>query len=172
MARRLAGVCCGLLLLLLSACTAASQEPSPPVTTGFSCRADIRYKDMELTGTLSRSTAGTLQLTFSAPDTLDGVTVEWQGDRVTASLYGLSFDLSPDTLPAGALGAALTGALDAVWRAPGEGTLTDQGWRWEGSGENGGVILLADPADGSLLSMEMPAIPLSVSFADFELTPT
>lgn len=171
MARRLVLLCC-CIWLTLSGCQATTEETKPPVTTGFSCEADIRYKDMELTGRLSRSTAGTMQLTFSAPDTLKGVTVEWQGDTVTASLYGLAFELSPDTLPAGALGKVLTDALDTVWRAPEEGTLTDAGWRWEGSAQNRSVTLLADPADGSLLSLEMAAIPLSVSFRNFETTPT
>ena len=123
---------------------------------------------MTLKGTLTRTTAGTLSMTFSEPDTLKGVTAEWNGETVRASLYGLSFDLSPSTLPAGALGKVLTDALDAALRSPKDGALTEEGWRWEGTGQNGTVTILSDPDDGSLLSMEVPSVPLTASFSSFK----
>lgn len=111
-----------------------------------------------------------MALTFSQPDTLKGITAQWNGDKVQASLYGLSFDLSPDTLPAGALGSVLTDALDAVLRAPTAGRLTEEGFCWEGTGQNGAITVLSDPQDGSLLSLEIPSVPLSATFDGFERT--
>lgn len=170
MTRRLAALgCC--LVLFLSACRSGGGDAPPdPITTDFSCEADIQYRDMQVKGTLSRSSAGTLSLTFSEPDTLKGITAQWNGDTVKASLYGLSFDLSPDTLPAGALGSVLTDALDAVLRTPAAGTLTEEGFCWEGSGQNGSIEVLSDPEDGSLLSLEIPSVPLTASFEGFKKT--
>lgn len=169
MLRRAFVIFVGCVLIGLSACGTASggSSSSNPVVSDFSCEADIRYQDMNLKGTLSRTTAGTLAMTFSEPETLKGITAEWNGETVSASLYGLSFDLSPDTLPTGALGKVLTDALDAALRAPGDGTLTEDGLRWEGTGQNGTITILSDPDDGSLLSMEVPSIPLTASFSDF-----
>ncbi len=172
MPRRLIALCC-VLVAGLCACRAGGDTATPdPVTTDFSCQADIRYRDMSIKGTLSRSNAGTLTLSFSQPDTLKGVSAQWTGDTVRATLHGLSFDLSPDTLPAGALGSVLIDALDAAVRAPTAGTLCDEGLRWEGSGKNGAITMLCDSQDGSLLSLEMPAVPLSASFTGFEKTVT
>ena len=141
MPRRLIALCC-VLVAGLCACRAGGDTATPdPVTTDFSCQADIRYRDMS-------------------------------GDTVRATLHGLSFDLSPDTLPAGALGSVLIDALDAAVRAPTAGTLCDEGLRWEGSGKNGAITMLCDSQDGSLLSLEMPAVPLSASFTGFEKTVT
>ena len=173
MARRWAVFCC-CVMLMASGCRSAGggDTVSEPVTTDFSCEADIRYRDMELKGTLSRSAAGTLALTFAKPDTLKGVTVQWDGEAVKASLYGLSFDLSPDVLPAGAVGNLMTDALDAVLRAPTTGTATENGVRWEGTGQNGDIALLWDPTDGSLLSLDIPTVPLAATFDGFQSTVT
>lgn len=169
MLRRAFVIFAGCALIGLSACGTAGggSSSSDPVVSDFSCEADIHYQDMNLKGTLSRTTAGTLAMTFSEPETLKGITAEWNGDTVSASLYGLSFDLSPDTLPAGALGKVLTDALDTALRSPDDGTLTEEGWRWEGSGQNGTVTILSDPDDGSLLSMEVPSVPLTATFSGF-----
>lgn len=166
------GLCAmlGFCLTFTCACHSQGADSSSPVTTGFSCEADIRYQDMSLQGSLSRSSAGTLSITFSQPETLNGVTVEWTGETVKASLHGLSFELPPDALPAGALGGVLTDALDAALRTPTEGRLTQEGWQWEGTGQSGEITILSDPADGYLLSLEVPEIPLSVSFSNFEQT--
>lgn len=159
---------CALLGLCACGSAGGGSSSSDPVVSDFSCEADIHYQDMTLKGTLTRTTAGTLSMTFSEPDTLKGVTAEWNGETVRASLYGLSFDLSPSTLPAGALGKVLTDALDAALRSPKDGALTEEGWRWEGTGQNGTVTILSDPDDGSLLSMEVPSVPLTASFSSFK----
>ena len=141
MRRWLTWCCCG-WLIWLTGCQAVTDENAAPVTTGFSCEAAIRYKDMDITGLLTRSGAGTLSLEF----------------------------LSPDTLPASALGSALTEALDAAFLAPEQGQLTEEGFRWEGVGPNGTMVLLTDPEDGSLRSLSLPQIPLTVSFSRFKLS--
>ena len=169
MRRWLVWCCCG-WLIWLTGCQAVTDENAAPVTTGFSCEAAIRYKDMDITGLLTRSGAGTLSLEFLSPDTLKGIVATWDGEKVTASLYGMSIDLPPDTLPASALGSALTEALDAAFLAPEQGQLTEEGFRWEGVGPNGTMVLLTDPEDGSLRSLSLPQIPLTVSFSRFKLS--
>jgi hypothetical protein len=158
-------------LTFLTGCRGAPPSAvDAPVTDGFTCEADITYKDTRLAGTLSRAGAGTLKLAFSAPDTLKGITVEWQGDAVTASLYGLSFSLSEQALPAGALGRVLIDALDAASRSSDGVRITGAALTWTGAGQNGAVTLTADPADGRLLSLEMPGVPLKATFSGFHTT--
>ena len=69
---------------------------------------------MQVKGHLTRLTTGTLSLDIDEPETLKGMTMQWDGETVSVKMYGLSFGLDPAAVPETALGRSLLAALDAA----------------------------------------------------------
>lgn len=155
---------------LLCACSPQEKAPEKPVTTGFSCDVDMSYQDMQISGRLIRESAGTLTLEFTEPASLDGLSMQWDGETITMKAGALSFGVDPAAIPESALGKGLLDALDAGYRSQEEGELTDQGLSTTGQSVNGDFEILSDPATGSLLSLEIPKLHVTASFSNFQLT--
>ena len=139
MTRRFFGLCLALLmaLLLCTACNSQNKNPEKPVTTGFACDVDMTYQDMRVKGHLTRMSAGTLKMEFTEPATLNGMSMEWDGETISVKYAGLSFGVDPAAVPESALGKGLLDALDAGFRSGGEGQMTDKGLSVTGQSVNG-----------------------------------
>ena len=70
-----------------------------PNTAEFSCDIRAIYKELAVAGSLTRHSIGTLELAFTEPATLNGLTAVWDGETVTMHLYGLSFSTDPAAIP-------------------------------------------------------------------------
>ena len=70
------------LAVLLCGCSKQSTAPSPPV---LHFRADFSagYRGMKLCGSVDRTSSNVCELTFSAPDTLNGLHIRRQNGVVT-----------------------------------------------------------------------------------------
>ncbi len=158
-----------LLTLLLTGCQ--QETPSAdPVGSGFTCQIQADYKELDVKGTLERQGAGMLKLTFSAPESLAGMSALWDGESVHLELSGMSFSVDPATVPESALGAEITAVLDAAIRGEGERTQEGDKLIVRGSGNNGAYELVCDAYTGAPLSLSVPALPLSVTFSNFRET--
>lgn len=87
----------------------------------------MTYQDMRVKGHLTRMSAGTLKMEFTEPATLNGMSMEWDGETISVKYAGLSFGVDPAAVPESALGKGLLDALDAGFRSGGEGQMTDKG---------------------------------------------
>ena len=140
-----------------------------PVTTGFSCDIDVNYQDMKVKGVLTRTLAGTLNLDISEPETLKGMSMQLNGEKITLKLHGLSFDVNPDLIPQSALGKTLLGILDAAIGNHDAGEVTDNGLLTKGSAVSGEFEILSDPETGRLLTISMPSSDLVAEFSNFSV---
>ena len=86
------------LLFIFSSCSAGTEKAEEPITSHFECDMDVQYRDMNVKGHLTRRTAGTLLLEITEPSTLNGLSMEWNGETILLKLHGLSFDVSPSAL--------------------------------------------------------------------------
>lgn len=159
-----------LVLMLLTAGCRQSTQTADPVGTDFTCRIQADYKDMAVEGTLVRQTAGTLKLTFSAPESLAGMSAVWDGESVKLEMGGLSFSVDPATVPESALGEEIMAVLDAAIRGEGNRTQEDGKLVLRGNGEHGAYELLCDVQTGIPLSLSVPSLPLAVTFSQVEQT--
>lgn len=153
--------------IALSGCT--GKEPEQPVVTDFSCTMQVQYGDLAVEGRLTRQSAGLLTMELTAPETLEGLTLEWDGQEVSVKMYGLSFGVDPSTFPSTALGSSLLAALDAATRLQGGGQLTAEGLETVGGEIGGEFTLLSDPNTGSLLALTIPSAGIRATFSDFQL---
>ncbi len=167
--RRGAVVVAVLLMVLITGCR--SSKTAEPVGSGFSCRIQADYKDMDVEGTLVRQTAGMLKITFSAPETLAGTTALWDGETVVLEMGGMSFSVDPSTVPESALGEEIVAVLDAAIRGEGDRHEEDGKLIISGSGSNGKYELACDAKTGVPVSLSVPAIPLFATFSEFKIDP-
>ncbi len=150
------------IVLLSTGCR--KQTASPPVTTDFSCDFTARYGEMKVKGTLTRYTAGTLQLAFTYPSTLQDIVAIWNGESIKVQYHDMTFQVTPSALPESALGEAVIWVLDEITR--GEGTTTESGDTVTISGSQGEVeyVYVYRAQNGEPLSLSIPSYDLEVTF--------
>lgn len=139
---------------------------------GFSCAVQGTYRGDTVAGTLQRGAAGLLTVTLDEPAALEGLTMTWNGETVTLQLLGVSWNVSPDALPQTALGVRLLDALDAVVYGESTGQpMADGRLCTTGMAGDAAFTLYSDAATGALLSLEVPAEELTLTFSDFHTQP-
>ena len=152
----------GLLCLCMAGCK--KQAVAPAATTDFSCNVRAVYDGLAVTGTLVRRSAGTLELAFTSPETLNGLTAVWDGEDVTLQMHGLSFSVNADALPEQALGEGVLAALDSALDKTMTPKLEGDTAVYEGTVEQGTYTLVCDKTSGKPLSLTMPSLQLQVTF--------
>lgn len=172
MLRRFAALCLTLFLFVFACACAKQKSAEKPITTGFECDVAVRYGEMNVKGHLTRSSAGTLTMDVSEPETLKGMSMIWNGEKVTLKMYGLSFDVDPENIPQSALGLSILKALDAVLSDKGSGTITDKGFTTKGVLNGSEFEIVSDPSTGKLLSLNIPSLELTANFTNFTLLNT
>ena len=83
-----------LTLFSLSACSSGKKGTEEPVTAGFECDMDVQYRDMDVKGHLTRQTAGTLRMEVTEPASLNGLSMEWNGEN-SCGFTGFPLTLTP-----------------------------------------------------------------------------
>ena len=111
-------LCCFSLLVLVG-CSAGSGAV-PPVTNGFTCTAAIDYRELSVEGTMTCLDDGKLMLSFTHPDTLSGVTISWDGERMAMELAGVTVHLEESAIPQSAL---IKSVLEVLNASHGDGVL-------------------------------------------------
>ena len=164
--RRIGGVLglwlCVCLCLALCGCRATE---APPETSAFSATVTLTAGDFTATATVRRAGIGQLQLDCTAPPSLAGFSVLQNGETVTLSKNGVSFAVSPDSMPQAALFLRLCRVLDDVAL----GNVNPQDGRVQGVCETTPYTLTFDEKTGELVALYLPNEEISVVFSDFSL---
>lgn len=159
-----------LSLLMMPGCKQAASKGQPAVT-GFECDADVNYKDMNVKGHLKRQAEGTLTMEVTEPETLKGLSMEWNGETISIKLYGFSFGVNPEQIPESALGKSILNTLDDALKAKDTASAAkgeDGTAKLEGDSENGAFELYFDPSSGALLELKIPDLDLDAKFSNFQ----
>lgn len=174
MPRRLLSLIVWFILVscLLCAGCARAGSTQPPLTSGFACDVAMHYRDMDVKGRLTRGAAGTLKMEFEAPSSLKGMSMEWDGETMSAKMYGMTFEVDPASVPESALGRSLLDVLDSAMRDKDAGELTEDGLRLNGETASGAYEMLSDPDTGNLISLKVPSLNLTADFSNFETAQT
>jgi|LSQX01.1.fsa_nt_gb hypothetical protein len=170
MLRRFTSLTLVVLIVLCFAACSKKADAEKPVVTGFSCDVEVKYGEMDVKGRLTRSSAGTLIFDVNEPKTLNGLSMQWNGETISLKLHGFSFGVDPETVPQSALGKCILGVLDAALGMHDGGKVTDEGLVTKGSSSSGEFEILSDPKTGSLLRLRIPSENLTATFSNFKLT--
>jgi hypothetical protein len=170
MLRRLLSLTLCLLFILSFAACKNKNKSEQPITTGFSCDVEVTYNDMNVKGRITRSSAGTLTFEVKEPKSLNGLSMQWDGDSIALKLFGLSFDIDPDTIPQTALAQNILSVLDAAIGIRDQGEITEEGLVTKGSSLIGEFEIVSDPETGKLLKLQIPSAGLTANFSNFDIT--
>lgn len=156
---------------LLCGCTAGQKTAdfAPKLDGAYTAEAELEYGGGQ-TAAMSVTRYGKAQweAAFTAPASLEGVVLQFDGNAVTASYKGLQFSVPKSALPAKNMLVLATDALDlAAETVPLPCTEQSDGtWRYAGESEAGGCTVTFS-ADGEPRSVEMPAQPFTLRFSSY-----
>lgn len=122
---------------------------------------------MAVEAQVERGSAGTMQVSFSAPEALENVTMLWDGETVKMQLFGIETAFGQDDLPSAALGKALIGVLDEALRKQSEPQRAEEGLLYTGSFDGHAFELIADPESGALRELRIPSLDIHAMFSAF-----
>lgn len=151
-------------LAFLCLCGCGKSGSVQPITDGFSAATTIRYKEMDVQGQFSCSADGRVNMVFSLPKTLDGVTLGWTGSEMQMRLGGMSITVSEDSMPDGGLIRCLTRVLAAVKPKDGKRDGTD--YVITGTAGDTAYTLVCDAATGHPKTLSVPDEQLEVTFSE------
>ena len=162
--KRIYGRLAAVLAALLCLCGCGTKSTIQPITDGFTAQATIRYKEMDVAGQFSCSADGRVNMVFSLPKSLDGVTLGWNGSEMQMRLGGMTITVAEDSMPDGGLIRCLTRVLAAVEPAGGK----KEGERYviDGNADGTPYTLVCDAESGLPLSLSVPDEQLEVTFSD------
>ncbi len=161
----------GIAAGLLAGC-AGERLPAPDAETvsqavekPFDAVARIRMGNIEATADLNRSGDGVFSFTFTAPQTLSGMTITMDRENIGLSYLGLHIEAdSEDVLNSGvtrAIVAAINRAAEPDGITVGmEGTAVTV----DGETESGAFTLTLDQRNQSLLNLSIPNLDLECRF--------
>ena len=159
--------------VLLCGCTpeAGTEHFEPKLDPAYTVEAHLEYADSAADLTLKRKSEGVWDAEFSAPNTLAGVTLSFDGNAVGASYQGLQFTVPKSAMPAKTVLVTVTGVLDAV---AGERPLLctaqeDGTWQYAGAHESVRYTVTFDAA-GQLAGMELPDQPAKLRFQAYTVS--
>ena len=154
---------------MLFGCAPQESEPETVIPGSFSCKADIQYNGMQIGARVTRPSAAGCRIEVESPDTLKGMTLDWNGSKMNISYLGLSFDVDPASLPDTAFGNILIDVFNALSRQNGLSISKDgESMTLSGSGESGDFSVVWDRKANALKSIDAPDSGFSAQFSEFE----
>lgn len=161
-----------LLVGLFFACRGGGgSDEIPPVDweKSFTAKADIHFGDIEATATINRIGDGVCDITLISPKALNGMKFQYNGNDIEISYLGMSVKMDDDSMLANAMASAIVKAVDTAARGTGI-TMKKSGKAilMKGENENGSFELTFDRENGSLLSLNVPALDLECTFGKAE----
>ena len=150
--------------MLLCLCGCGEKTAVNPIIDGFTAQTTIQYKEMEVQGQFSCGADGRVNMAFSSPKTLEGVTLGWTGSEMQMGLGGMTIAVSEDSMPDGGLIRCLTQVLVSIDPKAGEWDGSDYVIRGEAAGK--AYTLLCDAQTGLPKSLTVPDEDLTATFTE------
>ena len=169
---------CALLAVLfiiftVAACAKKSQNNSNAaveLAKPFESTITVHYKDINAVVKLAKRQPGYCRLSFTAPEALKDMTVEFTLDKVNIDYKTLRTSFNPSTIPGSALSKMLVSAIDKATKEDGvrieykDDIMLISG-KLEGEGSE--FILRIDRNNGNIIRLSVPADDFEAEFLDF-----
>lgn len=158
-------------VFLFSGCRKAeapSKEIQQDLSQPFTATATVRLDQMTLTADVNKTSPQKFTLKVSEPKSLEGLTFDYNGEKIGVSFKGMSVDIADDSLTAKIMAGLILKSINAASEESGVTVVQqDNGLLIQGENENGDFEILLDRENGSILKVNMPDLDLECSFSDF-----
>lgn len=139
------------------------------LNSAFSAKMTISLDKMAAEGTVERIGDGKWSAEFESPNTLSGVTLEFDGNNTTASYKGLTFSVPRSAVPVKAMLKNLIDAVDSNAREAELHGSESEGMLQISGSLDGGDYTLSIDSSGCISSFEMPNNLLKIAFSDVQI---
>lgn len=163
---------CALLFFTMTACNFGKpkETAAPDLNRLFTCTAEIRYDDFEMSAELKRLGDGMWEVEFSAPKTLAGVKLSYSEEAISASYKGLSFSIPKDAAPVKAIFTMIFQTIDKSAAMPELPFSEEDGVLvFEGKNDYGKFFISTDKETGDFIGFNMPDYELEVKCGDYKI---
>jgi len=163
-----------LLLIFLTSCDgriSLSATP-PPVPAFFTTDALIKQGSTDISASLKREATGITTINITAPESLAGMEIQFDGELCKFMMGGLTLDLGYANFPQTAFFKVI---MNTLKRMNEDMTVTASKnmdlWEYQLIGEQGNEIITVVQSDltGFLESMHVPSRDLEVTFSNFRV---
>ena len=153
-------------------CSCFSSRPQTVcVGQGFRCEISLECSGMDIVAEVAHHAPGLCTVSIVRPDSLKGLTAEWEGGEIRIDHLGMSMSLDPDKFPDAAFLPAVLDALDSLSLAGEINPEPDQtGDRCicRGYCRAGEYIAMLDNETGALYRLQIPDYGIDAGITKFE----
>lgn len=162
--KKLISVC--LIFVIFSSCKSESSNQSFETTLNypFTCSADILYSNFSASCDLCFKNTASATLEFTAPETVKGLVLSFDGEKMTADFSGITFLVEGDTASIAKL-LFETISASKTRRAKKSDTKNEINLTLNGYEFN----LTFDKKSGKPLKLSIPSQKFEASFYDFKI---
>ncbi len=163
---------CGIItvIFVIALCGCAKKAEPISINTNFSADCNIEYDKFKSQMFISRLGSGGWEMSFSSPETINGLAVTYENENTNLSYKGLAFSIPREDIPINAIVTNITAVFDNVSNknnaefAKKNGIVTACGRI-----DSGNYTIKFNEKDGSPLSLEIKQIDLKVEFKDYKI---
>lgn len=163
---------CTVMLFAMTACNFGKpkETAAPDLNRLFTCSSEIRYGDFEMSAELKRLGDSMWEVEFSAPKTLAGVKLTYNGDTISASYKDLSFSIPQDAAPVKAVFTMIFRTIDKSAAQPELPFTEEDGVLvFEGENDYGKFFISTDKETGDFIGFNMPDYDLEVTCENYSI---
>lgn len=153
------------MFLLLVGCSGQKAQVEPK-TEGFACKAQVTVQGSTYGAALQITQGGIFTAVLEYPATVQGTTLQWNGEDLTVSLHGLTLSLPTEKLPGGNALAGVRSVLQNIKRSNDAQTKTDEGYTLQGQ-SSAGTFTAVLRADGFPVKITLPEYDTTIVLSDF-----
>ena len=156
--------------VLLCGCS-LREEPqafAPKLDAAYAVTAHMEYAESAADLLLTRQSDSIWDAEFSAPASLAGVLLHFDGNAVSASYQGLQFTVPKSAMPAKTMLIAVTEVLDSFAAQETLPCAVQEDGTWQNTGScSAGSYTVTFDANGVLAGMELPDQPVKLTFREY-----
>lgn len=163
-------LCLSVILLLLSGCSKVNINTPTEPTKSFSCTANVKFRGNNFQCNIARQEQGLIQFDFTAPETLDGMSFKWLGDKYETSYKNLCCNTDSSILPDTSFVSEITEILNITTtqqnslKKNNHDDITD----YEGDLNGAAFTVSVNNKTGAIQNISSSSLELDVNFTDFQ----
>lgn len=154
--------------MLISGC-AADKTPSEPLPSQFESDFSANVGKLEIGGHIVRNETGIYTLTLTAPKTLEGMTINYVGNKVSTDINGVIIETPSVLFPANDFAKSVANALDTLCKTNSVSvTRTDGFIKYEASSASSTFYVLTEQDTNNIVSLVIKSADISMNFTNFK----
>ena len=171
--KRLIALILSAMLLLLAGCSDKTakepeKETTPVVPSSYSADLHINFNDKIIEGKYIQQSLGNIEIKFTSPRAIKGVSIKYEGTECTFGYAGLTLSTDLSKLPETNVGKMM---IESFKKASGDSAITkekvEDKWIYKGTNNEKEFTITQDAKTGFFEKIEMPFYKFTAELTNF-----